>query len=137
MDAPVNIVVESPDGKAAELVGRAIGQALKDTYGFNNVTVANIQADTPGFRAWTSTQGIDEQPDTLLDAMRDANPQLFDAPVTVVSRENANVAEINTDGMGFLSEPRPLSLGAIGQEGITAEEALVLDGCIVEPARAL
>lgn len=137
MNAPVNIVVESPDGKAAELVGRAIGQALKDTYGFNHVTVANIQADTPGFRAWTSTQGMDEQPETLLDAMRATNPQLFDAPITVISRENANTVEIDTDGMGFLAEPRPLSLGAIGQEGITAEEALALDSCIVEQTGTL
>lgn len=137
MNAPVNIVVESPDAKAAELVGRAIGQSLKDTYGFNNVVVANIQADTPGFRAWTSTQGADEKPETLLDAMRDANPQLFDAPVTVISRENVNTAEVDVDSMGFLANRPTLSLGAIGEQGITAEEALILDGCNVEQSTQL
>lgn len=129
MDAPINIVVESPDAKAAELVGRAIGQSLRDNYGFNNVAVANIIADVPGFRAWNAYQDVEEQQETLLDAMREVNPNLFGVPVMIVSRESVVSDEINT-----LHEHINVTevLGGIGLTGITAEEAAVLDDVTVE-----
>lgn len=135
MDAPISIIVSSPDGKAAELVGRAIGQGLKDTYGFENVAVANIIADSPGFRAWSSQSGAVEEPQSLLDAMREANPNMFSASVMVISREDPNTAEVNLDGLVTWTNQNQratLEIGSLGEEGITAEEALILDGCVVE-----
>jgi hypothetical protein len=117
MDAPVNIVVESRDGKSAELVGRAISQSLKDTYGFKRVTVGHVVADTPGFRAWHSSTEVQEEPQSLLEAMQEANPQLFEQPVTIISREQPlkafsdPVAEVS----GFVE--------AMNDEGVTFAEA--------------
>lgn len=126
MDAPINIIVESRDAKAAELVGRAIGQNLRDTYGFEHVMVANIAVDTPGFRAWSGTTGADENPDTLMDAMRDANPNLFKTPVTVVSRETpdvaaaARLAAVNVEEAGLLDE---FTVKQPGKPHMSAREA--------------
>jgi hypothetical protein len=127
MEAPISIVVSSPDGKAAELVGRAIGQSLRETYGFKNVAVANIIADAPGFRAWNSQSGLIEQPQSLLDAMREANPDVFSSPVMVISREDPNTAEVNLDGLAAWTnsngqESKTLEIGGIGEEGVTFEE---------------
>jgi hypothetical protein len=129
MDAPISIIVSSPDGKAAELVGRAIGQGLKDTYGFENVAVANIVADAPGFRAWSSQSGAVEQPQSLLDAMREANPNVFATPVMVISREDPNTAEVDLDGLVSWTNQHQrttLEIGSLREEGITAEEAALL-----------
>ena len=116
MEAPINIVVESPDGKAAELVGRAIGQTLQDTYGFKDVMVGHVVADKPGFRAWHATTIHEEKPESLLDAMRDANPQLFQAPVTVISQESpAATLRSFTDIDNFVNQMR--------DTGVTVEQA--------------
>lgn len=125
MKAPVTIVVESPDKQQAELVGMAIGQSLRDGYGFNNVVVTHIKHDEPGFRAWEISG--DEKQETLLDAMREANPKMFDSSVTVITRENSNTYEVDLLGMPNIpATSEALQIQGIGEVGITAEEAAEL-----------
>lgn len=136
MKAPVTIVVESPDKTQADLVGQAVGQALRENYGFSNVAVAHIRLDQPGFRAW-EVHG-DATQESLLDAMREANPLMFDSSVTIVTRESQNTYEVDLLGMPNIPAVGALlSMQGFGEEGITAEEALVLDGCIVEQSGVL
>lgn len=142
MEAPINIVVESPDADAAELVGRAIGQGLRDGYGFTNVVVAHIQHDTPGLRAWRATD-VEEKQETLLDAMKAQNPQLFEVPVTVISRGNPNSAEVHLESLPKASEwfgsledhGSVLPIGGIGLTGVTAEDVIDVECHTVEEVK--
>lgn len=116
MEAPVNIVVESPDAEKANLVGRAIAQGLKDNFGFEQVVHAHIVTDTPGFRAWTAST-TEETEESLLQAMVRHNPGIMQTPVTVMSREQ-------TDPMtdSALACKPALMVGGIGEQGQTFEE---------------
>lgn len=115
MEAPINITVESPDAKQAELVGRAIGQSLRENYGFTNVVVADIVHDMPGFRAWSVHDS--ESEGSLLDAMRDSNPGVFEAPVTVLSRHSENLVMVFPQPED--AEKGMVTLDGIGLIGVT------------------
>ena len=122
MEAPINIVVEWPDGEKAELVGRAIAQGLKDNYGFEQVLHAHIVADSPGFRAWKmQVEDVEEQ--SLLQAMVAHNPGIMQTPVTVLTRQADDAAAVDLGSLPRLADkPNVISLGGIGETGVTAEE---------------
>jgi hypothetical protein len=122
MEAPVNIVVESPDGEKAALVGRAIAQGLKENYGLEQVVAAHLVHDSPGFRAWVGVEG-EEKKESLLDAMKTHNPGFFQTPVTILSREAKDASAVDFNDLPQLADrTNILSLGAIGEKGVTAEE---------------
>lgn len=133
MEAPVNIVVESPDGEKAALVGRAIAQGLKENYGLEQVVAAHLVHDSPGFRAWVGHEGEEKQ-ESLLDAMKAHNPGFFQTPVTILSREAPDDSQVDLNNLPNLADrTNILSLGAIGERGITAEEAVGLSGVSIKP----
>lgn len=116
-DAPVNILVESPDPVKAKLVGEAIALGLKENFGFSQVVHANIVTDTPGFRAWTvSTK--EETQESLLAAMVRHNPDIMKTPVTVMSREQESYPTMSST---LQCKPSQM-VGGIGEQGQTFDE---------------
>jgi hypothetical protein len=58
----------------------------------------------------------------------------------VISREDPNTAEVNLDGLVTWTNQNQratLEIGSLGEEGITAEEALILDDTAVEQSGKL
>jgi hypothetical protein len=124
MEAPVNIVVESPDGKKAALVGRAIAQSLKDNYGFEQVMSAHLVEDSEFFRSWQVPSG-EESEESLLSAMVALNPGIMQTPVTIVSREQPDTTQVEMGSVPSLGQdkrPDVLTIGGIGEVATSLEE---------------
>ncbi|BDD79601.1 hypothetical protein [Burkholderia phage FLC9] len=121
MEAPVNILVESTDPHKANLVGKAIAEGLRSNYGFERVMHAHVLVDEPEARSWTVST-VQEQEESILQAMHNLNPGIAETPVTILSRVNNETPEVDFSNIDKLAGKPAILLQGIGEEGDTFEQ---------------
>ena len=101
-EADASILIQARNGDLAQALGKVIGHALNEV-GFGNVSVVHNPTGNEGDAV---EQSDFEQGGSMLDAIADANPSLFQSKIDVLSfkldddtdllppEESAHLAEI-------------------------------------------
>lgn len=126
----INVIIEAQGAETRQLVASLIQDKLHES-GFKNIDTGIASRDDA-----TSTVIEREALPSLLDAMRESNPQLFARPVSILAMpysEKAEQAHVGLlkdtelqPGQGRLNDGTIIDLATyVGPHGVTLSEALI------------